>query len=110
VLLDAATNVKLFDNIDRLQLQARAMPAMPIVDANRQWSVSTFAERHLPDRATLPVMICYPEKSVGEAVEFFATRFKMHHSVYTHKSVKQIEFMVRYQISQAYHRYPIVFP
>lgn len=41
-----------------------------------------------------PLMICYPEKMVRETVSLFATRFNMHQLVYTHKSVKQVEFMV----------------
>lgn len=32
---------------------------------------------------------------VKEAMDFFAVRFNMHQSVYTHKCVKAIEFMVR---------------
>ena len=41
-----------------------------------------------------PLMICYPEKMVRETVSLFATRFNMHQLVYTHKSVKQVEYMV----------------
>jgi hypothetical protein len=41
-----------------------------------------------------PLMICYPEKMVREAVALFATRFNMHQQVYTHQAVKQIEFMI----------------
>jgi hypothetical protein len=41
-----------------------------------------------------PLMICYPEKMVRETVSLFATRFNMHQQVYTHKSVKQVEFMI----------------
>lgn len=40
------------------------------------------------------LMICYPEKLVDEAVSLFAARFQMHHRVYTHKVVKQVEFMI----------------
>ena len=39
-------------------------------------------------------MICYPEKLLDEAVSLFQTRFSMHTKVYTHKAVKQIEFMI----------------
>jgi hypothetical protein len=42
----------------------------------------------------LPLMICYPEKLVDEAVALFAARFQMHQRVYTHQAVKQIEFMI----------------
>lgn len=45
-------------------------------------------------KENLPLMICYPEKMVREAVSLFATRFNMHQQVYTHKSVKQVEFMI----------------
>lgn len=41
-----------------------------------------------------PLMICYPEKMIREAVALFATRFHMHQQVYTHQAVKQVEFMV----------------
>ena len=39
-------------------------------------------------------MICYPEKFVQEAMQVFTARYKMHQTVYTHKVVKQIEFMI----------------
>lgn len=41
-----------------------------------------------------PYMICYQEKQVAEAVAFFKLRFDMHQIVYTHSTVKKIEFMV----------------
>lgn len=41
-----------------------------------------------------PLMICYPEKMIREAVALFATRFHMHQQVYTHQAVKQVEFMI----------------
>jgi HD superfamily phosphohydrolase len=40
-------------------------------------------------------MICYPEKMVKEALDVFAVRFRLHQNIYTHKSVKKVEFMVR---------------
>jgi HD superfamily phosphohydrolase len=40
-------------------------------------------------------MICYPEKMVKEALDVFAVRFRLHQTIYTHKSVKKVEFMVR---------------
>lgn len=40
------------------------------------------------------LMICYPEKMVLMAMEFFQTRFNMHSNVYSHKTVKAVEFMV----------------
>lgn len=39
-------------------------------------------------------MICYPEKLVSEAIGIFSARYSMHQKVYTHKAVKQVEFMV----------------
>ena len=44
-------------------------------------------------KETWPVMMCYPQKMVNDALEFFQTRFKMHNTVYTHKVVKAIEYM-----------------
>ena len=41
-----------------------------------------------------PLMICYPEKLVDEAVALFGARFQMHQRVYTHQVVKQVEFMI----------------
>ena len=40
------------------------------------------------------LMICYPEKMVQEAVQFFRTRFELHHAVYQHHTVKAVEFMI----------------
>lgn len=42
----------------------------------------------------LPLMVCYPEKLVDEAVSLFQARFQMHQRVYTHQVVKQVEFMI----------------
>jgi len=39
-------------------------------------------------------MICYPEKMVKEAVDVFAVRFRLHQNIYTHKTIKKVEFMV----------------
>ena len=47
-----------------------------------------------PKEEGFPLMICYPEKLVKEAVSLFQARFQMHQRVYTHKVVKQIEFMI----------------
>jgi hypothetical protein len=38
-------------------------------------------------------MICYPEKMVIEHFYLFQTRYKLHQLLYTHKSVKKVEFM-----------------
>ncbi|KAJ1417771.1 hypothetical protein B484DRAFT_453878 [Ochromonadaceae sp. CCMP2298] len=39
-------------------------------------------------------MICYPEKMVKEAVSVFSQRFHLHTTIYTHKTVKKVEFML----------------
>lgn len=43
-------------------------------------------------------MICYPVKMVGEALQLFMLRYHLHQKVYTHKSVKKVEYMVCSQI------------
>ena len=40
------------------------------------------------------LMVCYPQKVVFEAIDLFSVRFRMHKTVYTHKAVKQVEFMI----------------
>jgi len=45
-------------------------------------------------KLNLHYMVCWPEKIVTKAMEFFKWRFSMHSSVYTHKTVKAVEFMV----------------
>ena len=40
------------------------------------------------------LMVCYPTKCVFEAVDLFSIRFRMHKQVYTHKGVKQVEYMI----------------
>ena len=47
-------------------------------------------------------MICFPEKMTREAVDVFAVRFRLHQTIYTHKSVKKVEYMV----SALYHHHP----
>ena len=42
----------------------------------------------------LRLQICWPEKCATAAVALFRTRFDLHNEVYTHKAVKQVEFMV----------------
>jgi HD superfamily phosphohydrolase len=39
-------------------------------------------------------MICYPEKMVPDILNLFKVRFDMHQKVYTHKTVKAIEYML----------------
>ena len=40
-------------------------------------------------------MICYPQKLASEVLDLFSTRFRMHQAVYTHKTVRGVENMVR---------------
>jgi HD superfamily phosphohydrolase len=46
------------------------------------------------DGAREHLMICYPDKLVEEAANFFQTRFTLHSRVYTHKASKGAEYMV----------------
>jgi HD superfamily phosphohydrolase len=39
-------------------------------------------------------MICFPEKMINESISLFALRYQLHQKVYTHKSVKKVEYMV----------------
>jgi deoxynucleoside triphosphate triphosphohydrolase SAMHD1 len=106
-----SANVVLSANFDRLLTLGRAMPAIAIDQpasirgsgggSGSAWSLSKFKETHAPDRSKLPVMVCYPEKTVREALDFFQIRFRMHQTVYTHKSVKQVEFMITDALAKA---------
>jgi HD superfamily phosphohydrolase len=83
------TNVKLQADFDRFIDLARVLPALPILNVQgRRLSHGT------PTSGEYVKMICYPEKMLHEALNAFATRFHMHTLVYTHRSVKCIEFMV----------------
>jgi HD superfamily phosphohydrolase len=46
------------------------------------------------NKEDLPSMICYPLKMYEETLGLFQVRFKMHRTVYTHKTVKEIEYMI----------------
>ena len=46
------------------------------------------------DDCAFQLMVCYPQKLVFEAIDMFSVRFRMHKTVYTHKAVKQVEFMI----------------
>mmetsp|Transcript_20931 Transcript_20931/g.30165 ORF Transcript_20931/g.30165 Transcript_20931/m.30165 type:complete len:593 (-) Transcript_20931:87-1865(-) len=71
-------------DFDRFFQLARVVPAQPI---------NPGVDLLSPD-SDYPLMICYPQKMVSEAVGLFATRFNMHKQVYTHQAVKQVEFMI----------------
>lgn len=53
---------------------------------------SPIAER--PSNLSCAYMVCYPEKMVGEALQLFALRYQLHQKVYTHKSIKKVEYML----------------
>ena len=79
------------NDFERFIELARVMPAEPIEQSglkHQNGSTGTNSE------GEYPLMICYPEKMVRETVSLFATRFNMHQQVYTHKSVKEVEFMI----------------
>jgi HD superfamily phosphohydrolase len=98
------SNVKLKDNFDRFIQCGRVLPAEPIDRSilltvrkhgnNYNHNNNNSSKDDSNDSAKFPFMICYPEKLVHEAIEVFAVRFRMHNMVYTHKSVKAVEFMV----------------
>ena len=76
--------------------EGRVMKAQPIFSSKDK---ARAIDRPATDQmnqvnSNLPVMLCYPSKLVHSAVSLFAARYQMHQKVYTHKAVKQIEFMV----------------
>lgn len=77
------TNVAGSANFERFLLNARVTRAERIPD-DCDGSAPT----------DMPLMICYPEKMAREAINLFNLRFKMHLDVYTHKTVKQVEYMI----------------
>lgn len=97
------TNVSIKLDPERFIHFARVMPADPVVDstydssesASNSASNSASSSSSLGSRLGPPeLMICYPEKLVSEAMSIFKTRYDLHHLVYTHKTVKVIEYMV----------------
>jgi hypothetical protein len=81
-------NVSATGDIKRFMIMGRVLPADSLNDSKLSANSppEPFDGRQL--------MICYPEKMVQQAVSVFQTRFQMHQRVYTHKAVKQIEFMI----------------
>jgi deoxynucleoside triphosphate triphosphohydrolase SAMHD1 len=55
---------------------------------------SAGSDNIVSSRKDLAYMICYPEKMVGEALQLFALRYHLHQQVYTHRTVKKVEYMV----------------
>lgn len=45
------------------------------------------------------ILLLPPALQIKEAVDFFQVRFNMHQSVYTHKVVKAVEYMVRLSLN-----------
>lgn len=85
-------------DFDRFIELARVLPSEPIKSSPSISSSSSTSSLSLSSSSSssieYPLMICYPEKMVREAVALFATRFHMHQQVYTHQAVKEIEFML----------------
>lgn len=50
--------------------------------------------RVLMDRSTGKLSVCFPEKLACQVMRAFHTRFELHQSVYQHKSVRAIEYMI----------------
>lgn len=78
-------NVVYNANFDRFIELGRVLPC---VDVGSPSPLESFSQSSLKN------MIAYPDKLVREAVDLFCVRFKMHHHVYTHKGVKQVEYMM----------------
>src|SRR5437868_6262437 len=38
--------------------------------------------------------ICYPEQSIGDIIELYSTRYKLHKTVYAHKSAISAQYMI----------------
>lgn len=50
--------------------------------------------RVLMDRNDSKLSVCFPEKLAGQVMRAFHTRFELHQSVYQHKTVRAIEYMI----------------
>jgi HD superfamily phosphohydrolase len=98
------TNVNMNSvSFDRFFQLGKVMKADPIVHSKYERSSMSLDsqtpehfEQNRRDVSKKMFTICYPEKMVGEAVNLFAIRFQMHQKVYTHKSVKKVEYMVKF--------------
>lgn len=78
-------------NFQRFIELGRVFPAEPIGSTMTSTRNQYFGKER---QENMPFMICYPEKMVKEALDVFAVRFRLHQTIYTHKSVKKVEFMV----------------
>ena len=74
--------------------EGKVMKAYPISNSSNSKGKSSGDQVDQTKNDNFPLMLCYPSKLVHSAVSLFAARYQMHQKVYTHKAVKQIEFMV----------------
>jgi hypothetical protein len=81
------SNVPMNNDFNRFIDLGLVLPAEPVDGRSKP-------SKNLGDSDKLPKMICYPAKMYEEALSLFQVRFKMHRHVYTHMSVKQVEFMI----------------
>lgn len=97
-------------SFERFIGEARVILADPIIDEPKEGKVDSSLLQKVKDGTTLlqknkddktpplagprELMMCYPEKMAEAAMDFFSCRYRMHRTVYTHKSVKQVEFMI----------------
>lgn len=82
-------------NFQRFIELGRVYAAEPIASASS--TVATRSSAAPVDQAAQKhYMICYPEKMVKEALDVFSVRFRLHQNIYTHKTVKKVEFLVSF--------------
>lgn len=88
-----------YNHFQRFFEFGRVLKAEPIHSSSSTSNVpyyfdiaSPIAER--PSSLSCAYMICYPEKMVGEVLQLFALRYQLHQKVYTHKSIKKVEYML----------------
>jgi HD superfamily phosphohydrolase len=81
-------------NFQRFIELGRVFPADPIQHTALRLSTGSTGALGEEEPEREHYMICYPEKMVKEALDVFAVRFRLHQTIYTHKSVKKVEFMV----------------
>lgn len=110
-LYDIVNNTRSGLDVDKLDYYQRDMRQTNVVlnasferfiELGRVYEAAT-TEKDCPGKTEYATMICYPEKLVREAVDLFNVRFRMHHYVYGHKSVKEVEYMVCDYLVADYH-------
>lgn len=95
-----SNNFQRFVEFGRVMRAEPIRPPQPVAGHSGHFS-HLFPPRHPRDEASsteFDYMICYPEKMVNEAVQLFALRYQLHQKVYTHRTVKKVEFMVSMQL------------